>query len=85
MKVKEFIEKLQRQDPERVVVLQSDPEGNSFSPLDSFWIGAYRPVTTWSGEAGLDELTEQDIESGYCEEDVFDEEGDVRALFLRPT
>lgn len=51
MKVKELIRKLQKEDPESVVVLQSDSEGNGYSPLaDVDSDAVYIPETTWSGK-----------------------------------
>lgn len=82
MTVKELIERLQQEDPERLVVIQKDAEGNAPSPLEGWWPGAYRAETTWSGEAGLDKLTAQDRKEGYSEEDVI--EDGVPALFLLP-
>ena len=81
MKVKELIAELQEQDPEREVILQKDSEGNGYEYLYSIWSGAYRPNER---EAGLDELTEEDRENGYCEDDVYDEEGDVKVVILTP-
>jgi len=81
MTVKELIEKLQKEDPDRIVIMSKDSEGNSYSPLSNFWIGAYAPTTTWYGEAGLEGLTEEDKEAGYGEEDVMDGE---KALILWP-
>jgi len=51
--VKELIELLQKEDPERLVILSKDAEGNSYSPLTNFVQTAYVPETTWFGE--LDE------------------------------
>ena len=70
MTVKELIEKLKDEDPDRIVVLQKDAEGNGFSPLYSYWLGSYVAETTWYGEMWLEELTEEDIEVGFTEEDV---------------
>lgn len=82
MKVKHLIEELQKQDPEREVILQKDAEGNGHSPLEGMWTGAYEPVNGWSGEVGLDELTDELIEEGYDEEDVL--EDGKPALILYP-
>lgn len=50
MKVKDLIELLQLQDPEDIVVLSKDAEGNDFSPLEECSISRkYIPETTWSG------------------------------------
>jgi len=79
MTVKELIDKLKKEDPDRIVVMSKDSEGNSYSPLHSFWTGAYKAETTWRGEVGLEELTNEDIEQGYDEEDVLD--GDKALIF----
>lgn len=82
MKVKELIEKLKMEDPDRLVVCQRDPEGNGHSPLENWWAGAYRAETSWSGDAGLETLTDEARKAGYSEEDVI--EDGVPALFLVP-
>jgi hypothetical protein len=82
MTVKELIEKLQAEDPDRLVICQKDPEGNGYSPLEDWWSGAYRADSTWSGEAGMESLTDEDRLRGYSEEDVI--EDGVPALFLVP-
>jgi hypothetical protein len=67
MTVKELMAKLEEQDPDRIVVLSIDPEGNGFSPLYS--------VETYmfdSGEIGLEELTDELAEKGYSDDDVMD-------------
>lgn len=83
MTVKKLIEKLQMEDPNRLVVCQRDPEGNKFSPLEDWWTGAYRARTTWGGEAGLETLTDEDRLAGCDEEDVIKD--GVPALFLVPS
>lgn len=55
MKVKELIELLQKEDPEREVVMSKDAEGNCFSPFVEFSTGTYTPDNTWSGEFRSDE------------------------------
>lgn len=82
MKVKKLIELLQKEDPNRIVICQKDPEGNGFSPLSDIWNGAYRAETTWYGEAGLEKFTEEDRKMGYTEEDIL--EDGKPALFLVP-
>ena len=81
MTVAELIEKLKDVDPDRIVIMASDAEGNDYSPLYSFWEGAYKAETTWYGEVGIEELTEEDWNKGYREEDVVD--GD-KAIILCP-
>ncbi len=41
MTVRELIEKLSTEDPDRIVIMASDPEGNSYDTLHDFWIGAW--------------------------------------------
>lgn len=81
MKVRELIEQLQKQDPEAIVVLQRDSEGNGFSPLSGLYFGAYEAETTWSGNFGPHELTESMVKAGYSEEDVVH---GVSAVALHP-
>jgi hypothetical protein len=69
MTVKELIKELQQIDPERLVVVASDPEGNSFDTLESWSTAAYDKEAR---EVGLEKLTEEDIKAGYGEEDVKD-------------
>ena len=82
MTVAELIEQLQAVSPDAIVVMPADAEGNSYSPLDSFWAGGYRAETEWSGEAGLWELSDADRDAGYGEEDVI---RDQKAIILHPT
>lgn len=70
MTVGELIAKLKEIDPNRIVIMAKDAEGNGYSPLSDFWIGAYRAETTWMGDVGSEELTEEMRQSGYTEEDV---------------
>lgn len=82
MTVKELIEKLQKIDhQDRIIVMASDAEGNSYSPLSGFWLGIYKPENNSSGEVGLEKLTVYDIKCGYTEEDLL--EGD-KAVILSP-
>jgi len=81
MTVKELIEQLKKEDPDRLVIMAKDPEGNGYSPLSDFWSGAYRAETTWFGEVGLESLTDEYRKQGYTEEDVID---GVPALILTP-
>lgn len=50
MTVRELIELLSTLEPERVVILSSDREGNSYSPLDAYSEDYYVAETTYSGE-----------------------------------
>lgn len=82
MTVAELIAELQKLPADALVIIQKDAEGNAHSPLAGLWDGAYVAHTTWSGEMGLWELTDEDREQGYTEEDVVDD--GVRAVALYP-
>lgn len=81
MTVKELIKQLQKEDPERVIVLQRDPEGNGYSPMKDFWTGAY--VEKY-GEVGLEpqDLDEEAKKKGYTKDDV--KENGKKALIIYP-
>ena len=70
MKVSKLIELLQKEDPDRLVILQKDSEGNGYSSLSGVDTGAYVPDSTWSGEVHLEKLTPEREKAGYTEEDV---------------
>jgi len=72
MTVRELIALLEKEDPERIVIMAKDPEGNGYSPLYGMWSGAYLAETTWSGQAGMEELTTEDIADGCTTEDIVD-------------
>ena len=82
MKVKELINLLREEDPEAIVIMAKDSEGNSYSPLSDFWCGVYQAETSWSGEVGYSELTEDLENAGYTEEDLI--EGGASAVILCP-
>ena len=83
MTVAELIECLKQTDQDRLVIMAKDGEGNGFSPLADTGASAYRADSTWSGEIGIEELTEARKEKGYSEEDVMDD--GVKAFVLWPT
>jgi hypothetical protein len=70
MTVRELIEALADEDPNREVIMAKDGEGNSYSPLSSYWTGAYYADSTWSGKAGLEAITDEDREAGFDEADI---------------
>lgn len=73
MTVKELIAKLQQVEPDRIVILQKDSEGNGYSPLSGIDDNAvYQPETTWRGEVKMQELTDELRRQGYSEEDTGD-------------
>lgn len=82
MKVKDLIKLLQKEDPNRLVVMSKDSEGNGFSPLADMSTESYAADSTWSGEIGLEKLTPELEKKGYTEEDVLDGKP---ALVLWPT
>lgn len=84
MTVKELRERLANEDDDLIVIISKDAEGNRYSPLsdETIWSGAYHANNTWSGEAGLDALTDKDIRNGYTDENVIAD--GVKALFLVP-
>lgn len=86
MTVGELKKELEGVPEDTIVVMSRDGEGNSYSPLydvnDNY---NYLPDSTYSGEIGLRELTEDDISMGYDEEDLMDDEDAIPALVLWPT
>lgn len=81
--VRELIDSLLLEDPDRLVVLSRDSEGNGYSPLSTYHTGAYAAENSWSGEVGLEKLTPSDVEDGHGPEDVV-EDGEP-CLVLVPT
>jgi len=82
MTVKQLIEKLQQEAPDRLVVCQRDAWGNGYSALEKYWTGAFRSLTIGMARAGLEKLTAADRKDGFTEEDVVRD--GVPALFLVP-
>lgn len=71
MTVKELIEELQAMDPDRVVILQKDAEGNGYSPLRGADDNCrYIAETTWYGAVKHERLSDEDRAAGYGTEDV---------------
>ncbi len=68
MNVRELITQLQEVDPERVVVIASDPEGNSYSELSSY-SSRYGFVED-EGAVYIGELGPDELDDGYTDEDV---------------
>jgi len=65
--VKDLKKLLENVDDDRIVVLSSDPEGNSYSPFRESGEFSY---DEYQGEVGLEELTKELIEDGYSENDL---------------
>lgn len=74
MKVRELIEELRKHDPERVVIMSQDAEGNGYNPLNDIETGLYH-----EGEVGLEELTPELIKKGYSKEDLL--KGECALIF----
>ena len=83
MTVKELIEKLQQEDPERIVIISKDSEGNNFSPLSDLSAYAYDPETIRSGDIGIEKLTDENREQGYTIENIVVD--GQKAIVLWPT
>lgn len=65
MNVKQLIKRLEKFDPDMLVVMSTDSEGNGFDTLTSIETHSYK-----DGEIGLLELTPELKERGYTNEDV---------------
>lgn len=65
--VRDLINLLKKEDPQRVIVCSSDSEGNDLSLLEAVSTASYNIET---GEFGLEELTEEMKSEGFGEEDV---------------
>ena len=86
MTVQELINQLQQCNPNYLVVMSKDEEGNGFSPLADV-VGdnnVYVPECTWSGELRLHHLTDELRAQSYSDEDVYDGDDGVRAVVLWP-
>ena len=78
MKVKELIEKLKKADPEAMVVMSYDSEGNGYNKL--------RDVETDNqaychGEIGFKKLTPELEKRGYGEGDLLEDGEDAVVLW----
>lgn len=82
MIVKDLIKLLEKEDPNALVVIQKDPEGNYYSPLNMIDGGFYSAYSIFNGYSCLKELTPEARSLGFSEEDV--DENAVSALFLVP-
>jgi len=78
--VKELKELLENEDDDAIIVLSSDEEGNSFSPLhESYGVDNFLPNGNY-GELYPRELTKDLIEKGYTKEDLGSKE-DRKKMF----
>jgi len=83
MTVGELIDRLATINPDRIVVMSKDGEGNSKSPLDDMEECTYVAETTWCGETSPEELTPALEGQGFSEDDIL--KGGEPALCLWPT
>lgn len=73
MTVRDLIAALSKMDPDRIVIIQKDAEGNGYSPLRAEGVddnAVYAAETTWYGEVGIQTLTPHLKSFGYSEMDV---------------
>ena len=79
----ELLQILQDLDPETIVMLGIDSEGNGHYPLGGFWTGACRkePGITGCWSVGIEKLTPLLRRNGYTEHRLL--EGDP-AIMLDP-
>lgn len=84
--VRELKEILNNVEDDAIVVLSSDSEGNSFSPLDnSVGIDNYEPNENDRGEVYPRELTEELIKMGWTESNLGeDKEKLLKCITLFP-
>lgn len=81
MKVKQLIKKLQKLNPEAIVLISKDMEGNQHGKLYSIEANVgYNPIS--EDGVGLYKLTPKLKKEGFTEEDVC--EGGVEAICLYP-
>lgn len=81
--LREFVQSLEGLPDETPVILQKDPEGNGYSPLDGAGGGMYLAETTWSGEMYPTDAEIGDSETRYTDEDRAPT-GAVPAIVLWP-
>jgi hypothetical protein len=67
IKVKELLKHLEKADPNALVVMFSDSEGNSIGVLNDVDFGVYNKKDE---EFGYSELTKDMINRGYSEDDL---------------
>jgi hypothetical protein len=48
MTVKELIKLLRKENPNDIVIVSRDSEGNGYSPLDELSQGMYKKISSWS-------------------------------------
>lgn len=73
MKVSDLIKMLQEHDPDRLVVISRDPEGNGFEALGEVEAMAFDQ--RFGGEVRYEKLTPELEELGYSSEDIARDDG----------
>lgn len=83
MIVSELMEQLSSLDPDRLVLISSDEEGNGFNEFHDV---SYATVVKdgYQYEIVETELTPELEEAGYSEEDIYEGEDIVDAIILWP-
>lgn len=87
MTIRELIERLSHEDPDSLVVLSKDEEGNGYLPMRAIGSNCvYIEGDGYSGEVRLHTLTDELRRQGYTDEDVFssDDIDARRAVVLWP-
>ena len=86
MTVGELIKILEGTDPNRLVVISGDAEGNKFSPMDDgFSDMMYLPESKWSGTIGFAKLTAELRADGWEEDDLMTHPDAVPCCVFWPT
>lgn len=73
MTVKELIDILSTADPNAVIVVSSDEEGNSYRYAHNIDATDLNCEGSWEVEIGLRKLTQEYIDRGYTDEDVLED------------
>ena len=82
MKVKELIDLLQNQDPEALIVMSKDSEGNAFRTFSDLCPGQYVAEGTWYGDFQSQENIDNSDDLDCYE--LYGEKG-VKSVCLWPT
>lgn len=85
MTVAELREALEACGDNDLVIMASDAEGNSHSPLYQLDEVTYVPNSTWSGSIYVRHLDDEARRQGYTEEDLYEGEDGIKAVVLCPT
>ena len=78
--VRELIKQLKKENPERIVLLSSDEEGNSYKPLYEAERAAAKDE---DGEwvLGIEQLTAELLNEGFTEDDVLEHSRPALVLY----